>query len=128
MIQNCRTCPATCNDPDLRCTLECRRGCGCPPGQLIDEINNKCVPRRQCPCKNISYFAKVTHLLYIYAANRCPIPNQVFFQPPSCRPCLVTCKDVGQLIPCPAICASGCACPQGMVRGVQFANTCRHFV
>ena len=48
VFQQCRVCPATCGNPNPICTLECRPGCGCPPGQVIDEANNRCVPRDQC--------------------------------------------------------------------------------
>jgi len=51
VYQRCRTCPATCSKPDLVCTLQCVRGCGCPTGQLIDTINKKCVKPKQCPSK-----------------------------------------------------------------------------
>lgn len=47
--QGCRTCPATCRNPGLICTLQCVFGCGCPSGQLIDEDNNKCVEPKDCP-------------------------------------------------------------------------------
>ena len=49
VFQQCRTCPATCDNPGLICTQECRSGCGCPPGQFIDERSNRCVPANQCP-------------------------------------------------------------------------------
>ena len=49
MFQECKTCPATCTNPGLVCTLQCQRGCGCPPGQLIDVTNNKCVQPILCP-------------------------------------------------------------------------------
>ena len=47
--QECKTCPATCSEPDLICTKECITGCGCPAGQLIDTSNNKCVEPDECP-------------------------------------------------------------------------------
>ena len=34
VFQGCRTCPATCNNPNLICTAVCRPGCGCPPGMV----------------------------------------------------------------------------------------------
>ncbi|XP_065920539.1 uncharacterized protein [Dysidea avara] len=56
VFQQCRTCPATCTKPDLICILLCKPGCGCPPGQLIDTINKKCVKPSQCPidCSAVS--------------------------------------------------------------------------
>ena len=51
VFQQCRTCPATCSNPNLICTADCRPGCGCPPGQLIDEQNKRCVPANRCPSK-----------------------------------------------------------------------------
>ena len=60
VFQRCRTCPATCSNRDLVCTLDCVPGCGCPPGQLIDTVNNKCVRPDQCPpdC-SVSFMASV---------------------------------------------------------------------
>ena len=49
MFQACKTCPATCTNPGLLCTLQCQPGCGCPPGKLIDVTNNRCVRPKQCP-------------------------------------------------------------------------------
>ena len=49
VVQGCKTCPATCTNPGLVCTQQCQKGCGCPPGQLIDETNNRCVQPSQCP-------------------------------------------------------------------------------
>ena len=54
-FQQCRTCPATCNNPDLICTLQCQPGCGCPPGELIDEENNRCVKPGKCPVGTRKY-------------------------------------------------------------------------
>ena len=48
-FQQCRTCPATCDNPNLICTLQCQPGCGCPSGELIDEENNRCVKSEKCP-------------------------------------------------------------------------------
>jgi len=48
VFQECKTCPATCTNPGLVCTSQCQRGCGCPPGQLIDVINNRCVKPILC--------------------------------------------------------------------------------
>ncbi|XP_065913510.1 keratin-associated protein 16-1-like [Dysidea avara] len=49
VFQRCKTCPATCTNPGLVCTLQCQPGCGCPPGKLIDVTNNRCVQPSQCP-------------------------------------------------------------------------------
>ena len=53
VYQQCKTCPATCSNPNLLCTLQCEPGCGCPSGQLIDDItdkeNPKCVDPIKCP-------------------------------------------------------------------------------
>ena len=53
VYQECRTCPATCSEPNKICTADCRPGCGCPPGQVIDEKKNKCVPTSSCPKKSM---------------------------------------------------------------------------
>ena len=49
VFQRCKSCPATCSQPDKICIALCEPGCGCPDGQLIDEANNVCVPQNQCP-------------------------------------------------------------------------------
>jgi hypothetical protein len=49
VIQSCPACPATCDEPNLECRRLCRQGCGCPPGEVIDETNNRCVLPSQCP-------------------------------------------------------------------------------
>ena len=49
VLQGCRTCPATCTNPDLQCTRQCKEGCGCPSGQLIDTLGNRCVNPSDCP-------------------------------------------------------------------------------
>ena len=56
--QQCKTCPATCSNPTLVCTLQCEPGCGCPHGQLIDDDitddeNPKCVDPEECPLLSI---------------------------------------------------------------------------
>ena len=48
VFQKCATCPATCSEPDLICTKQCAPDCGCPIGELIDTVNNKCVKPKQC--------------------------------------------------------------------------------
>ena len=42
-------CPRTCNSPPVFCPAVCVEGCVCPSGQLIDTINNRCVPEDECP-------------------------------------------------------------------------------
>ena len=66
VFQQCRTCPATCEVPDIACIAICEPGCGCPRRQLIDEQNNKCVARDQCPSNN---------------GNKCKLPRD----PGPCR-------------------------------------------
>ena len=42
-------CPAICNKPQpLFCTLQCVRGCQCPLGTFLDELQNKCVEADEC--------------------------------------------------------------------------------
>ena len=45
-------CPRTCNSsPDIFCPTVCVEGCKCPSGQVINTINNTCVPEDECPPK-----------------------------------------------------------------------------
>ena len=49
VLQNCAACPATCSEPSLICTEKCTPGCGCPAGELINTLNNKCIRPKECP-------------------------------------------------------------------------------
>ena len=73
-FQECRTCPATCDDPDLLCTLQCQPGCGCPPGELIDEENNSCVKPGKCPIETCKCKYYVANALY---TSVCRLPTLV---------------------------------------------------
>lgn len=52
--QEYRTCPKTCNDPGVYC-IGNGPGCGCPPGQLIDEDENQCVHPSNCSSKMLCH-------------------------------------------------------------------------
>ena len=46
------SCPATCLSPFVVCdsiVCDVPGMCACPDGQVIDEVNNRCVPRDECP-------------------------------------------------------------------------------
>ena len=45
------TCPKTCSNPHLLCAGDGQPGCSCPLGQVIDEMNNRCVSPNECPSK-----------------------------------------------------------------------------
>ena len=45
------TCPKTCSNPHLLCAGDGQPGCSCPLGQVIDEMNNRCVYPNECPSK-----------------------------------------------------------------------------
>lgn len=64
VYQPCRACPATCSNPSLVCTHQCRPGCGCPSRQIIDDITNpknpKCVDPRKCPLPPICAVSSYT--------------------------------------------------------------------
>ena len=45
------SCPKTCSNPHLLCAGEGQPGCSCPKGQVIDEMNNRCVSPNDCPSK-----------------------------------------------------------------------------
>ena len=47
-------CPKTCSNPHLLCAGEGEPGCSCPLGQVIDEINNRCVQPKDCPSKEMN--------------------------------------------------------------------------
>ena len=48
VYQQSRTCPKTCSNSHMFCIGNVS-GCGCPPGQLIDEDRNRCVHSYECP-------------------------------------------------------------------------------
>ena len=48
-VHSCVPCTGTCEEPTKVCTLECRRGCGCPVGTVLDEEANACVNGTDCP-------------------------------------------------------------------------------
>ena len=48
---SCAPCDGTCEQPLVVCPLICRRGCGCPRGQVIDQAQNRCVALSECPSK-----------------------------------------------------------------------------
>ena len=48
-------CPRSCDSPPgIVCGPTCRVGCKCPPNQVIDTVNKRCVPLEECPaeCKS----------------------------------------------------------------------------
>ena len=70
VFQQCKTCPATCSNPNLVCTLQCKQGCGCPSGQLIDDVtdkeNPKCVDSKKCPLlPPICAVSTALHITYV---------------------------------------------------------------
>ena len=48
-VDSCVPCTGTCEEHTKVCTLECRRGCGCPVGTVLDEEANACVNVTDCP-------------------------------------------------------------------------------
>ena len=48
------SCPKTCSNPHLLCAGEGQPGCSCPLGQVIDEMNNRCVQLKDCPSKELN--------------------------------------------------------------------------
>ena len=58
-------CPPSCLAPFLLCLFEgCFPGCMCPEGQLIDGLNNRCVPREQCPSPGVQATLSVRCIMY----------------------------------------------------------------
>lgn len=50
-------CPRTCESPDIFCIALCRPGCRCPPNQVIDTMNKRCVPLEECPERKFTSIA-----------------------------------------------------------------------
>ena len=48
-VNTCVPCTGTCANRNPVCTLECRSGCGCPVGTVLDEQSNACVNETDCP-------------------------------------------------------------------------------
>jgi hypothetical protein len=46
---NCAPCNSTCTDHFPPCSYECKSGCACKFGQVIDEESNSCVDLDKCP-------------------------------------------------------------------------------
>ena len=67
----------------------------------------------------IFVYGTIVCLSYQFLGHTCPIDGQTF---QICKPCLVTCENFGELIPCPLICEPGCGCPSGTV-SIYFINT-----
>ena len=45
-------CPATCLNPSVSCFVmicDVPGLCECPAGQVVDQVNNRCVPLEECP-------------------------------------------------------------------------------
>ena len=63
VVSDCASaCPATCDsDPNQICILVCKQGCTCPPGQVIDTANNRCVERENCPAPGELAFSKMCY-------------------------------------------------------------------
>ena len=59
-------CPLTCLTPAILCLIQgCFPGCTCPDGQLIDEVNNRCVPLEQCPPLGTCFYSwLITHVIW----------------------------------------------------------------
>ena len=72
--QRCQSCPETCDQRAtgevIFCILVCRPGCGCPPGQVIDVENNRCVVEEDCP---------VTRKSAVLAGRTYPNISQLLF-------------------------------------------------
>ena len=47
-VASCVPCSGTCEEPTTVCTLECRSGCGCPVGTVLDKEANACVNVTDC--------------------------------------------------------------------------------
>lgn len=56
-VQCAPSCPATCLSPFVFCdsiVCDIPGMCACPDGQVIDEVNSRCVPRDECPSATVT--------------------------------------------------------------------------
>ena len=102
-------CPRTCNSPPVFCPAVCVEGCACPPGQLIDTINNRCVTEDECPSTGKTHGIINIQLLFdvkiIFSSDPCDIcPEETlcvreprFCINPPCGPDLVRCLDADEV-------------------------------
>ena len=100
VFQECKTCPATCDNPLIECPAVCRPGCECPFGQVIDTTNNRCVHPNACPTSKQQCTAYLCYydyhpLLQLHLEPECPIEGQEFQE---CKTCPATCDN--PVIPC----------------------------
>ena len=47
----CVPCSGTCAEPNPVCTKDCRSGCACPPGTVLNDEGTECIHPRTCPRK-----------------------------------------------------------------------------
>ena len=62
-------CAPTCSDPNPSCSGT-TRGCICPNGTVLDEVQNKCVPLSKCS-KNIILITN-HNIFIINSITECP--------------------------------------------------------
>ncbi|XP_047237405.1 von Willebrand factor [Girardinichthys multiradiatus] len=85
-------CPVTCQHPDpLHCSLTCVEGCHafCPPGQLLDEVDMRCVDPSHCQVC-IHEGQKISHGNKVILNHNDPIHCKICHcenNTPSCEDC-----------------------------------------
>ena len=125
---NCTPCNSTCQRPFTVCTTECRSGCGCPVGLVLDEETRSCVGILDCPQRKQHISCIYLFFFYTCIASytnvaKCPYKGQVYSACASA--CLFTCDNYLE-IACHTACVPGCSCPGGEVVDTD-SGECIHF-
>ncbi|XP_012544322.3 von Willebrand factor [Bombyx mori] len=100
-------CRKTCRNPAPNCRAMCITGCFCEEGQVNND-NGVCVNLADCPQAASAYKLQTTEPRF--DGGKCPQNEEYKF----CEPCNRTCENPFPV--CPAQCARGCFCKDGLVR------------
>ena len=61
-------CTGTCEEPNPVCTKDCRSGCGCPDGDVVNDEGTECINPRTCPkmCELLKPYTCCEHKTYVH--------------------------------------------------------------